>query len=306
MNTTISPMTALVALLGVGVGLGLLLMVTGWRGVDPNRPRRVLPWRTRSRSGDQRRVLRLAATLAVSLLSGVATGWVVGAVLAGTAFWSLPGVLGRDRDYTRRVQRIEGIATWTEMLRDTLSAAAGLEQAILATAPLAPVSIRREITELAARLNHGERLAPCLRTVADQLDDPTGDLVIASLVLAAQQHARHLGDLLGSLAQAARQQASMRMRVEASRARTRTSVRIIVGTTLVFAVAVVLLNRSYLLAYDSLTGQVILLGIGGLFGLGFAWLGRIAKVVEPARLLSLAGESPVPDSDFIPERQVSA
>jgi len=304
MTTTISPTTALVTLLGVGVGLGLLLTLTGWRGVDPARPRRALAWCTRSRPGDQRRVRRLAATLAVGVLTGVATGWVVGAVLAGLALWSLPGVLGRDRDYTRRVQRIEGIATWTEMLRDTLSAAAGLEQAILATAPLAPVSIRREITELAAGLDNGERLAPCLRTVADQLDDPTADLVIASLVLAAQQHARHLGDLLGSLAHTARQQASMRMRVEASRARTRTSVRIIVGTTLVFAVAVVLLNRSYLSAYDSTTGQVILLGIGGLFGLGFAWLGRITAIAEPARLLSLVGESCLADSDCVPERQV--
>lgn len=304
MNTTISPTPALVALLGVGVGLGLLLMVTGWRGVDPDRPRRGLTRRARSQSGDQRWVLRLAATLTVGVLIGVATGWIVGAVLAALAFWSLPRVLGRDRDYTRRVQRIEGIATWTEMLRDTLSAAAGLEQAILATAPLAPVSIRGEITELAARVDNGQRLAPCLRTVAEQLDDPTGDLVIASLVLAAQQHARHLGDLLGSLAHTARQQASMRMRVEASRARTRTSVRIIVGTTLAFAGAVVLLNRSYLSAYDSTTGQVILLGIGGLFGLGFAWLGRIATVAEPARFLSLVGESSVPDSDFIAERQV--
>jgi tight adherence protein B len=302
MNTT----TALVAVLGVGVGVGLLLMLTGWHGVDPDQPRRALPltWRARSGPGDQRRVRRLAATLTVAVLTGVATGWIVGAVLAGLAFWALPGVLGRDRDYTHRVQRIEGIATWTEMLRDTLSAAAGLEQAILATAPLAPVSIRREITELAARLDNGERLAPCLRTVADQLGDPTGDLVIASLVLAAQQHARQLGDLLGSLAHAARQQASMRMRVQASRARTRTSVRIIVGTTLAFAVTVVLLNRSYLSAYDSAPGQVILLGIGGLFGLGFAWLGRIAKVAEPARLLSLAGDASSQDSDWVPERQV--
>jgi tight adherence protein B len=308
MNTTISPPTALVALLGVGVGLGLLLMLTGWRGVDPDRPpraltRRALSWPTRRGPGDQRRMLRLAATIAVAVLTGVATGWIVGAVLAGLALWSLPGVLGRDRDHTRRVSRIEGIATWTEMLRDTLSAAAGLEQAILATAPLAPVSIRREITELAARLTHGERLVPCLRTVAEQLGDPTGDLVIASLVLAAEQHARHLGDLLGSLAHAARQQASMRMRVHASRARTRTSVRIIIGTTLAFAVTIVLLNRPYLSAYDSTTGQVILLGIGGLFGLGFAWLGRIATIAEPARFLSLAGDAPVQDSDVIPERQ---
>lgn len=304
MNTTISPTTALVALLGVGVGVGLLLMVTGWRGVDPDRPRRALTRRALSGSGDQRRTRRLALTLAVGVLTGVATGWIVGAVLAGLALWSLPGVLGRDLDYTRRVHRIEGIATWTEMLRDTLSAAAGLEQAILATAPLAPVSIRREITELAARLDNGERLAPCLRMVADQLGDPTGDLVIASLVLAAEQHARQLGDLLGSLAHAARQQASMRMRVEASRTRTRTSVRIIVGTTLAFAVTVVLLNRSYLSAYDSTPGQVILLGIGGLFGLGFAWLGRIAKVAEPARFLSLAGDASDQDSDVVPERQV--
>ena len=174
------------------------------------------------------------------------------------------------------------------MLRDTLSAAAGLEQAILATAPLAPPAIRGEITDLATRIENGDRLAPSLRRLADQLADPTGDLVIAALVLAAEQQARQLGDLLGSLAHAAREQASMRMRVEAGRARTRTSVRVIVGTTLCFAVAVVVLNRSYLSAYDSAVGQVVLLGIGVLFSLGFAWLVRIAQVAEPDTL-------PVPD-----------
>ena len=59
--------------------------------------------------------------------------------------------------------------------------------------------------------------------------------------------------------------------------------RVIVGTTLCFAVAVVLLNRPYLSAYDSATGQVVLLGIGVLFGLGFVWLVRIATVTEPDR-----------------------
>src|SRR5207249_6998077 len=99
-----------------------------------------------------------------------------------------------------------------------------------------------------------------------------------------------LADLLGSLAHAARDQASMRMRVEAGRARTRTSVRVIVGTTLTFTVAVVLLNRAYLFAYDSATGQFVLLGIGVLFGLGFAWLVRIATVPEPDRFLSLSAD----------------
>lgn len=301
---TITLSTALAALLGLGVGVGLLLLIAGWRGVDPARPRGVRLRRQPDAPGDERRVLRIGLAVAVGLLSGLATGWVVGAALAGLACWALPRVLGRDPEQARRVARIEAVATWTEMLRDTLSAAAGLEQAILATALLSPTAIRDEVTELAARIESGDRLAPSLRVLADQLADPTGDLVIAALVLAAEQQARQLGDLLGSLAQAAREQASMRMRVESGRARTRTSVRVIVGTTLGFAVAVVLLNRSYLSAYDSVGGQVVLLVIGLLFSLGFSWLVRIARVTEPTRLLSLATDNAASDPSPGSARQV--
>jgi tight adherence protein B len=186
-TVTLSPVTGFAALLGIGAGLGLLFVVIGWRGVDPDRPRRTLSRQRLSRQGDggpqhQRVLLRLGVAIAVGMLTGVVTGWVVGAILAGLACWALPRVLGRDPGHARRVARIEAIATWTEMLRDTLSAASGLEQAILATAPLAPAPIRGEITDLAARLENGERLAPSLRRLADQLGDPTGDLVIAALV----------------------------------------------------------------------------------------------------------------------------
>jgi tight adherence protein B len=284
--------TVVAAVAGLGTGAGLLLVIIGWRERDPHRPRRTS--RPTGR-GDQRVPVRLAVAAGVGVIAGVVTGWVVGAMLAGLACWSLPGVLGRDPLHARRVSRIEAIATWTEMLRDTLAAAAGLEQAILATAPLVPVAIRPEIGEVAARLGHGERLVPCLRGLAERLADPTGDLVIASLVLACEHQARQLGELLGSLAQAARDQAAMRMRVEAGRARSRTSVRVVVGTTVGFAVAMVALDRPYLSAYDSATGQVMLLAVGALFAVGFAWLARIAAVPEPTRLLSLSAD-PGPDT----------
>ncbi|ANZ35988.1 pilus assembly protein TadB [Lentzea guizhouensis] len=289
-NITLSPTTAAAALLGVGTGLGLLLVVLGWRGTDPRRQRR-----TRTRAAgtvDQHRSLRIALAMTAGVVTGLLTGWVVGAVLAGLAAWALPRVLGRDPEHARRVARIEAVATWTEMLRDTLSAAAGLEQAILATAPLAPTAIRGEVGELAAGIENGDRLAPALRRLGERLDDPVGDLVIAALLLAAEQQTRQLAELLGSLADAARGQASMRMRVEAGRARTRTSVRVIVGTTLAFAVAVVLLNRNYMGAYDSAAGQIVLLGIGALFAAGFAWLNRIARVAQPDRFLSTAEQDP--------------
>jgi Flp pilus assembly protein TadB len=295
----VSATAALAAVLGATTGIGLLLVTTGWHGAEPHGRRRWWARHGHREPRNPRPVLRPAGVLGAGLLAGLVTGWPIGAILAGTACWALPALLRRDPEHAHRIGRVEGIATWTEMLRDTLSAAAGLEQAILTTAPLAPASIHPEVAALATRLNNGDRLAPSLRTLADQLADPTADLVIAALLLAAEQHARHLGDLLGALAHAARDQASMRLRVDAGRARIRTSVRVIVGTTLTFAVAVVLLDRPYLTAYDTATGQLVLLGIGALFTTGFAWLMRIARPDEPARFLTLT-RNPTP----VPEGQV--
>ncbi|MGQ0575507.1 MAG: type II secretion system F family protein [Pseudonocardia sp.] len=283
------------ALLGGGVGLGLFLVYLGLRPVDPDDPSRRRPWGIPPRFGlakpDRRRLFaRVGVAVAAGVVAGVLTGWVVGAVLAGLACWALPGILGPDRGRAERLNRIEAVATWTEMVRDTLSAAAGLEQAVLATARLAPAAIRPEITELAARIRGGDRLVPALRALAARLADPTADLVVAALVMAAEQRARQLADLLGSLAQAAREQVSMRLRVEAGRARSRTSVRVIVGTTVSFAVGMVVLNRPYMAAYDSPTGQVVLLAVGALFTLGLGWLQRISTIDEPARLLTMDGE----------------
>lgn len=84
----------------------------------------------------------------------------------------------------------------------------------------------------------------------------------------------------------------MRQRIAASRARTRTSVRIIVGTTCAFAAALILLNRDYVSAYDTLTGQLVLLGIGTAFAVGFAGLARIAAVTQPARFLTVENGRP--------------
>lgn len=276
--------TAIAGLLGVGTATGGLLAATGWRGVTPRpHPR----WRaTAAGDGGGRRAPRYLIVVVVAVAATVLTGWIVGGVLAGIAALGLPRILRPGTAHTKRLARIEAVASWTEMLRDTLSAAAGLEQTILATAPLAPAAIGEDIADLATRLRHGARLAPALRTLADRLADPTADLVLAALILAAERQSRSLADLLGSLAHVARDQAALRMRVQAGRARIRTSVRVIVGTTTTMATALILLNRPYLAAYDTITGQAVLALIGALFTVGYLWLARIATDTEPARILT--------------------
>jgi Flp pilus assembly protein TadB len=291
--TPMSPVTLLAALLGAGTGVGLLLILRGILGPSTEQgpsfaqPRRTFVARllVSRRPGDGR---RLAVAVAVGLLVGVVTRWPVAGVLAAAAGWVLPGLIGPDRDHKHRLARIEAVATWTESLRDTLGAAAGLEQAITATAAMAPTPIREEVTRLAARLRRGDRLAGALRVFAVELDDATGDLVVTALVMAAERNARHIGDLLTSLASAARDQASLRMRVMAGRARIRTSSRVITAVTLSMAAGLVLFNHHYLIPYDGASGQLVLVVVGALFAFGFAWLSRISRIDQPERVLASA------------------
>ncbi len=276
----VGAVTALAGLLGAGVGLGLVLVWAGWRGVSLPRPTRA-PARPRV----ERATLRLGLAAGAAVLVGAATGWPVGAFLAGLAGWGLPGLLAAPKGRAEGLARVEAVAGWAEMLRDTMAGAAGLEQAIVATAPVAPLAIRAEVATLAVRLD-GERLAPALRGFADEVADSTMDLVVAALVLAAEHQASRLGELLGSLAQAARDQATMRLRVEAGRARARTSVKVVVGVTAGLALGLAVLNRSYLSPYDTAVGQLVLLMIGAMFAGAFTWLSRMTRPAAPERFLA--------------------
>lgn len=281
--------TVLFGAIGAGVAVGILLVVVGWHGqpVDATTLRRP---GMRVMRFEQKTLGRLTVALVVGFGVGMFTGWVVGAVLSVLAVLGLPRILGSNVDHQRQLERIEAIAGWTEMLRDTLVAAAGLEQAILATASTCPEPIRDEVTELAVKLERGERLVQGLRDLADQLRDPIADLVVSALVLASEHQARQLADLLGELAIEAREQATMRMRVDAGRACTRTSVRVIVITTILFAAGLVVLNRDYLSPFDSTFGQLVLLLVGALFVTAFAWLMNLSRFREPERFLTELGK----------------
>ena len=299
MTLASSPLLPAAVICGAGTGLGLWLAITALLPAGPGDPQGgnlAAAWWSRHHSRQPPAALarRAGLALAAAVIAGLATGWPAGTVLAGLAAWAAPSVLGRDQDAAGSVARIEAIAGWTEMLRDTTSAAAGLEQAIAATAPLAPEAIRPQVTALAGRLAAGDRLDAALREFADQVADPLADLVVAALIHAAAHHARRLGELLSSLAASARAQASMRLRVEAGRASLRTSARMITTVTGLMAAGLVLLNRGYLAPYDSAAGQLVLLLAGAIFTAGFTLLRRMARHQQVSRILAPAARPAAP------------
>jgi Flp pilus assembly protein TadB len=210
------------------------------------------------------------------------TGWPVGALLAGVAAWVLPGILGGKAEREAMIGRTEAIASWTEMIRDSIVAASGLEEAIVATAPVAPPAIASEVRTMVHRLDH-QRLPDALIAFGDDLDHPSGDLVVASLVLASRMEASDLSSLLTRLAEATRGEARMRIRVEVGRTRVRTATKVIVGVVIAAVLFLAVANAEYLNVYDSAGGQLMLLVVGGVFALGGWLLTRMAAIEMPER-----------------------
>jgi tight adherence protein B len=272
----------LAALAAAGVVGGALLLADGLRSSPlqdrpSDRPGRqeVAPWLRR----------RLLPALAAGVLVAVLTRWPSAAVGVGLVTWFRSELFGSRTERERLTARTEAIASWTEMLRDTMAGAHGLEEAVITTAAVAPAPIRAEVATLATRTRR-QPLSQALGRFGDDLAHPVGDLVVAALTRAASGGVGDLSDLLGSLAAIAREEAGMRLRVEAARARLRTAVRVIAGCTVATAVTLVVLNRSYLDVYASALGQVVLAVVVAAWGLALWWLARMSEFVTPERFLA--------------------
>jgi tight adherence protein B len=275
----------LVVVLGGVAGAGVVLLVLGLTGTPSAR------WSSVglvARAGTALRRLgrRGPLTQGVALVSLVVTGWPV-AGLAGTALvLAGPGLFGGARAERRQAARIEAVAVWTESLRDTIAGAVGLEQAILATAATPPPAIAADLRGLASRLRVRTPLPVALRRFADDLDDPSSDLIVATLILNSRLRGPGLRDVLTSLAASARAELEMRGRVSAGRASTRRSVQIVVAVTVVFVFGLVVFNPAYVQPYGTTTGQLVLLMVAGLFAGGFWWLRRLSAFDLPGRFLT--------------------
>lgn len=282
--------TLVLAALAAGAGVGLLLILAGLTG------RSVLGdlSATVPQLATGRAVGRLAIVTLVALLVLVATGWFVGAVLGAIAAWALPTVLGGKAAREDAITRTEAIASWTEMIRDSIVAASGLEEAIVATVGVAPAPIAPEVRALVRRLDH-QRLPDALIAFGDDLKHPSGDLVIAALVIASRLEASDLSSLLSRLADATRGDARMRIRVEVGRTRVRTATKVIVGVVICAVLFLAVVNGSYLMVYDSTGGQVVLAFVGVIFGLGGWLLSRMAAIDLPERFTArVAGPGAAP------------
>src|SRR5699024_3092414 len=183
-----------------------------------------------------------------------------------------------------RIDRLEAMEEWTRSLSGVLTVGIGLEQALVATQRSTPAAIRPEVGRLVARLRSRWDTEDAVRTFADELDDATGDLVAANLILAARRRGAGLAQVLESLAESVSADVRARRQIEADRAKPRATARwvtiISVGVLVVLAI-----SGTYIEPYRSPLGQVILVTLLAAYVATLMWMKRMAIGKPLARFL---------------------
>jgi Flp pilus assembly protein TadB len=273
------------SLAGGLIAVGILGIVLGLRAV-PERPKKP------SRKGvaiDPRTRMLLLAGLGLGVLGWVVTGWVLPLVIAPVAFIGLPALLAAPPAATQ-INRLEAMEEWTRSLSGVLTVGIGLEQALVATLRSTPAPINAEVTRLVSRLRARWDTEAALRAFADELDDATGDLIAANLILAARRRGAGLSSVLEGLAESVAADVRARRQVEADRAKPRSTARWV--TLISASVLVVLaLSGSYVKPYSSAFGQVILFMLLSAYVATLVWMRRMATGKPLPRFLNRRSEA---------------
>ena len=250
-------MMTLVPALAAGlIVAGVISIIVG------SRPAGVLAAPTRRRQ----RVARLSMStrtrnllligIAAGIVVALATGWLLAIVVVPLAVAGLP-VLLSGSDAALQIARLEAMEEWTRALSGVLTSGVGLEQALIATLRSTPEAIKPEVSRLVSRLRARWTTEDALRAFADELDDATGDLIAASLILGARRRGPGLATVLESLAESVASDVRARRQIEADRAKPRATARWV--TIITIGVLVVLaFTGDYVAPYKTPVGQAIL------------------------------------------------
>lgn len=265
---------------------GIALTTVGMqrRPAPPPRPSRApaLPgWITRMPRWQR---IGALAGFVVGIGLAAVTGWPTVAILLPLAVIGLPMLLATS-EAAPRIARMEAIAEWTRNLSGVLTAGQGLEQAMHASLRSTPAVIRPEVGQLVGRLRARWSTEAALRAFADDLDDATGDLVVAALILGSRKRGDGTARVLTGLAESVADDVKARRQLEADRAEPRSNARTITVIS-VGALVVLALSGQFLAPFGSPLGQVLLAVYLAVYAGCAVWLKRLAA--EPAAVRFIA------------------
>lgn len=282
------------ALVGLGVGIGLLLVWSAFflpgrpRDDDP-RPRRTTDLLARAGLGQ----VSVTGFVLLCVICGAVTALVM-QVVSGTppvalafgamgAYLPVGVVSGRAR---RRQQELAEV--WPEAvdnLTSAVRAGMSLPDALAGLAVRGPAPLREAFDQFALDYQVTGRFGESLDRLKDRLADPVGDRVVEGLRIAREVGGGELGRLLRSLSTYLREDARTRSEMEARQAWTVNGARLAVASP--WLVLLLMSFQSDVIhRYASPVGVFVLAVGAGLCLVAYRLMMRIGRLPVERRILS--------------------
>jgi tight adherence protein B len=147
-----------------------------------------------------------------------------------------------------------------------------------------PEALRSEF----ATLSRDGRLVgfdAALSAMRNRLADPVFDVVACALAVNDRLGGRQVSQVLDRLAEATRAQLRIQHEVRAQQGRTVLSARIVAAAPLIALVGLRATNPRYLSIFDSVGGQMVLIGCAASVGLGYAAMLYFTRLPSQRRVL---------------------
>jgi pilus assembly protein TadC len=194
------------------------------------------------------------------LLTGVAvaasTGWLIALVVIPALALGLPYLLTIPTP--RDVALLEALDRWVRSLSATLATGRSITDALRISRRTAPPLLAEEVATLVTRLNNRWDTREALMRMADALDSPDADGVLAALILASNRGTNGASVTLQALADSLQATLQGRRAIEVERSKPYVVVRqvtVISLGTLLIAFAV---SPDFFAPYQTPVGQLVL------------------------------------------------
>jgi tight adherence protein B len=226
----------------------------------------------------------IAAGGVSALVAQLFLGWGAVSGLIGGLGLLAPYAYYVRRHDRRRSAIQDALVEAIEQLRDAIRTGLSVQDALGGLARTGPEALRAEFASLSrdARLLGFDSALVAMR---DRLADPVFDVVACSLAINDRLGGRLVSQVLDRLAEATRAQLRIEHEVRALQGRTVLSARIVAAAPLIALVGLRASNPRYLAIFDSLWGQMVLLGCAASIALGYAAMLYLTRLPGQRRVL---------------------
>lgn len=271
-------MMVLVAALAAGVTIaGVFTIVVGLQPVTSTGSpgsslwdalgRRWRGWARQSR-------LRAGLGLALGLAAALFTGFLPAVVLVPALVLVLPALLGNPPQH--EVQLLEALDRWVRVLAASVGTGKSVSDAVHATLVQTPPLLAAHVGDLVWRLDDRWSLREALQQMADEIDSPDADAVLAALILIGERGGVGSATTLAALSDSLQDRLRAMREINAERAKPQIVVRQVTTITLVAIGAGLIVSPGYFAPLRTPMGALIMVV------LGLAYLGSLLALRQIA------------------------